>query len=118
VRNFVANGAIMLPGVESGVKRKVSLPFLSFFFFLLLLLHRLLLGEWCWGTIHMLGALPLSHISKKAGMLARCQWLIPVILALQKAKIRRIVVRSHPRQIVHETLFQKHPTHKRTSGVV
>jgi hypothetical protein len=28
------------------------------------------------------------------------------------------VVRSHPRQIVHETLFQKHPTHKRTSGVV
>jgi hypothetical protein len=31
----------------------------------------------------------------------------PVILATQKAEIRRITVRSQPRQIVHETLSQK-----------
>jgi hypothetical protein len=35
---------------------------------------------------------------------AGCQWLTPVILATQEAEIRRIVVQSQPRQIVHETL--------------
>jgi hypothetical protein len=33
-----------------------------------------------------------------------CWWLTPVILATQEAEIRRIMVRSQPRQIVHETL--------------
>jgi hypothetical protein len=37
---------------------------------------------------------------------------MPVILATQKAKIRRITVQSHPRQIVHETLSQKNPSQK------
>jgi hypothetical protein len=32
---------------------------------------------------------------------------MPVILATQKAEIRRIIVQSHPRQIVHEALSQK-----------
>jgi hypothetical protein len=35
---------------------------------------------------------------------ARCWWLTPVILATQGAEIRRIEVRSQPRQIVCETL--------------
>jgi hypothetical protein len=35
------------------------------------------------------------------------QWLTPVILPTQEAKIRRIVVRSQPGQIVHETLSRK-----------
>jgi hypothetical protein len=35
---------------------------------------------------------------------ARCQWLTPVIMAIQEAEIRRIVVQRQPRQIVHETL--------------
>jgi hypothetical protein len=39
-------------------------------------------------------------------LLTRFQWLTPVILAIQKAEIR-IVVRSQPGQIVHETLSQK-----------
>jgi hypothetical protein len=41
--------------------------------------------------------------------------LTPVILATQEAEIRRIVVRSQPRQIVPETLSQKkkNPSHKR-----
>jgi hypothetical protein len=44
----------------------------------------------------------------------------PVILATQKAEIRRITVRSQPRQIVHETLSQKkkkNPSQKRVDGV-
>jgi hypothetical protein len=34
-------------------------------------------------------------------------WLMPVILATQKAEIRRIMVQSQPRQTVLETLSQK-----------
>jgi hypothetical protein len=32
------------------------------------------------------------------------QWFTPVILATQEAEIRRIMVPSQPRQIVHKTL--------------
>jgi hypothetical protein len=39
--------------------------------------------------------------------LARHWWLTPIILATQKAEVRRIKVQSQPRQIVHETLSQK-----------
>jgi predicted transposase YdaD len=31
---------------------------------------------------------------------ARCQWLMPVILATQEAGIRRIAVQSQPKQII------------------
>jgi hypothetical protein len=37
-----------------------------------------------------------------------------VILAAQKAEIRRITVQSQPRQIVHETLSQKKTKTKKT----
>jgi hypothetical protein len=40
-------------------------------------------------------------------MLGRCQWLTPIILTIQEAEIRRIMVQSQPRQIVHETLCKK-----------
>jgi hypothetical protein len=33
-------------------------------------------------------------------LLARCGWLIPIILVTWEAKIRRIAVQSQPRQIV------------------
>jgi hypothetical protein len=36
----------------------------------------------------------------------------PVILATQEAEIRRIVVQSQPRQIVHKTITQKNPPQK------
>jgi hypothetical protein len=39
--------------------------------------------------------------------LARRRWLSSLILATQEADIRRIAVRSQPRQIVCETLSQK-----------
>jgi hypothetical protein len=35
------------------------------------------------------------------------RWLTPVIIATREA--RRIEILSQPRQIVHETLFQKYP---------
>jgi hypothetical protein len=41
-------------------------------------------------------------------MLGRCQWLTPIILTIQEAEIRRIMVQSQPRQIVHETLCKKY----------
>jgi hypothetical protein len=44
-------------------------------------------------------------------------WLTPVILAIQKAEVRRIVVRSQDGQIVHKTLSQKNPTQKRAGRV-
>jgi hypothetical protein len=37
---------------------------------------------------------------------------MPVILATQEADIRRITVRSQPRQIVLETLSRKYPSQK------
>jgi hypothetical protein len=43
---------------------------------------------------------------------------MPVILATQGAEIRRIAVGSQPRQIVHETLFQKTLHKNRAGGVV
>jgi hypothetical protein len=33
-------------------------------------------------------------------LIARCPWIIPVILATQEAEIRRIAVQSQLRQIV------------------
>jgi hypothetical protein len=43
---------------------------------------------------------------------------MPVILATQEAEIRRIEVRSQPRQTVHKTLFGKNLSHnKRADGV-
>jgi hypothetical protein len=43
---------------------------------------------------------------------ARSWWLTPVILAIQEAEIRRIMVQSQPRQIVHKTLLKKPITKK------
>jgi hypothetical protein len=59
----------------------------------------------------------VEGITLKTSNQARCQWLTPVILAMQEAEIRRIMVQSQPRQIVHETLSQKNPSQKRAVGV-
>jgi hypothetical protein len=40
-------------------------------------------------------------------------WLMPVILATQEVEIRRITVGSEPKQIVGETLSQKHSSQKK-----
>jgi hypothetical protein len=45
--------------------------------------------------------------------LARLRWLMPIILTTQEAEIRRITVRSQPRQIVHKTLSRKKNHHKK-----
>jgi hypothetical protein len=42
---------------------------------------------------------------------------MPVILATQEAKIRRIMVQSQPRQIVRETLSQTKLSRKRAGGM-
>jgi hypothetical protein len=43
---------------------------------------------------------------------------MPIILATQKATIRRTVVHSQPGELTPENLSQKHPTQKRAGGVV
>jgi hypothetical protein len=53
----------------------------------------------------------------KKRRMARCQWLILVILVTQEAKIRNITVQSQPREIVYETL-SKMPNTKQCGGVV
>jgi hypothetical protein len=53
----------------------------------------------------------------KIPMIARCCWLMPVILAAQKEEIRSIMVQTHPRKILCETLSQKYLTQKRAGGV-
>jgi hypothetical protein len=37
---------------------------------------------------------------------------MPIILATQEAEIRRIMVQSQPRQVVHKTLLEKTLTKK------
>jgi hypothetical protein len=45
-------------------------------------------------------------------ILACSCWLAPVILATQEAEMKRMVIQCQPKQIVHKTLSQKHPTQK------
>jgi hypothetical protein len=42
------------------------------------------------------------YLRLNSPLLARCLWLMPVILATQEAEIRRIVVQRQPGQIVLE----------------
>jgi hypothetical protein len=50
-----------------------------------------------------LGSIPRTK-KKKKRKVARCQWLMPIILATQEAEIRRNKVQSQSGKIVHETL--------------
>jgi hypothetical protein len=49
--------------------------------------------------------------------LAGRQWLLPIILAIQEAEIRRIMVLSQLEQIVRETHLEKILHKKRAGGV-
>jgi hypothetical protein len=53
----------------------------------------------------------------KVNVLTGCQWLTPVIPAIQEAEIRRITVQSQLGQIVRETLSRKTISQKRAGGV-
>jgi hypothetical protein len=50
---------------------------------------------------------------KKKRKLPGAGWFPPAILAIQEAEIRRIMVQSQSRQIIHEALSRKNPTQKR-----
>jgi hypothetical protein len=56
---------------------------------------------------------PSCKIAIKVSLSARHWWLTPVILATQEVEIRRITVRSQPRQIVWEPLSRKNPSLKK-----
>jgi hypothetical protein len=55
---------------------------------------------------------------KKKPSLARHWWLTPIILAIQKAEIRRIEVQSQRQVIVCETLSQKNNNKITEKGLV
>jgi hypothetical protein len=44
-------------------------------------------------------------------------WLMPIILAIQEAEIRRIEVQSQLRQTVCPAILKKNPSQKRSGGV-
>jgi hypothetical protein len=56
----------------------------------------------------------VSHYNSK---ISRALWLPPVILAIQEAEIRRIVVQSQPGKTVCETISQKNLSDKRAGGM-
>jgi hypothetical protein len=53
----------------------------------------------------------ICHLKNK--VMAGCRWLTPVILATQKAEIRRFEVPSQPGKIVLEALWGKKPITKK-----
>jgi hypothetical protein len=59
-------------------------------------------------------ALPILNepLNSEFKILAGHQWLMPIILATQETEIKRIMVRSQPRQIVHKPLSRKYPSQK------
>jgi hypothetical protein len=46
-------------------------------------------------------------------ILAECWWFMPIILTTQEAAIRKIMVRSYPRQIVPKDSILKNPFTKK-----
>jgi hypothetical protein len=56
-------------------------------------------SNWSQDYRHKLLVPSLNHTFKKATT-ARCQWLMPIILATQEVVMRRIVVQSQYGQIV------------------
>jgi hypothetical protein len=59
----------------------------------------------------------LLFFKNKSFCIVGHRWLMPVILAIQEEKIRRITVRGQSRQVVHEMLSQKYSTYKRAGKV-
>jgi hypothetical protein len=53
------------------------------------------------------------YIYLKIFIWAKCQWLTPVILTTQEAKISKITVQSQPGQIAPKTLFKKKNFHRK-----
>jgi hypothetical protein len=62
--------------------------------------------SYCLGLYPEVGERQVQRSYQKE-MEAEHQWLMPVILATQKAEIRRITVQSQPGQIVCKILSQK-----------
>jgi hypothetical protein len=53
----------------------------------------------------------MTYKIERYKMLGR--WLMPVILAIQEAEIKRIGVQSQPQEIVNETLSKKKKSQKK-----
>jgi hypothetical protein len=57
--------------------------------------------------------MPGSLFTVLNSIVAGCKRLTPIILVAQEAEIRKIAVRSQPRQIVGKTLSQKNSSQKK-----
>jgi hypothetical protein len=80
-----------------------------------LLRSPLTFPSWCWGRRVLASKRTLytpfwedrKRLWSKSYSLARCPWLVPVILTTQEAEIRRTAVWSQSRKIVLKTLSRK-----------
>jgi hypothetical protein len=72
-----------------------------------------LLAQFCFKSVTAFAIGPQLVVDFKDNTHPRHWLLMPINLATQEAKIRKIAVPNQPKQIVHETHSQKSPSQKR-----
>jgi hypothetical protein len=80
--------------------------------------RNIVLGFLVKHIIHLDNFYMWQEVYIKVSFITRCQWLMPIILAIQEAEIRRIMVWNQPEQIDCEIISWKYSTQKRTGKLL